>query len=120
MTTEIALMDGGAFTQEELNVFEEQYLAVMQDLSKLTKQKKQLEEAESAAKEQLKKVFDFYGIKSLDNQFIKITRVEKSVDSVTIDLKKFEKEEPETYQDILKDYPKQVKGKSGYIRFEVK
>lgn len=120
MSTEIALLNSESFTDEEVKVFESQFLATMQNLSNLNKQKKKLESEEKKAKEQLKKVFDEYGIKSLDNQYIKITRVAGSADSVTIDLKKFQEEEPETYDEILADYPKTVKGKSGSIRFDVK
>lgn len=120
MTTEISLLSGEKFTKEELQIFEEQYLAMMQSLSDMTKQKKKLEDQEKKVKEQLKQVFEQYGIKSLDNQFLKITRVSGSADSVTIDLTKFQENEPETFADILKDYPKTVKGKSASIRFDVK
>lgn len=120
MSTAIALLNNEQFTSEEIKVFEEQFLANMESLSALNKQKKKLEDEEKKIKEVLKKVFDEYGIKSLDNQFIKITRVAGSADSTTIDLKEFEKNEPETYAEILADYPKTVKGKSGSIRFDVK
>ena len=51
---------------------------------------------------------------------MKITRVAAGADSVAIDLKAFEEKEPEAFKDILKDYPKKVKAKAGYIRFNVK
>lgn len=110
----------GNLAKNEIEAFNSQYLIMMQNLSNLGKQKKQLESEEKKIKNVLKKCFDEYGIKSIDNEFIKITRVKGSEDSKTIDLKEFEKSEPETYADILEDYPKLVKGKSSTIRFDVK
>lgn len=118
MTSEIALLNGEQFTKEELKVFEEQYLAAMQSLSNMTKQKKALEDQEKVIKEQLEKVMDAYGIKSVDNQFLKITRVAGST-STSVDLKKMEKEEPELYNELLSDYPKTTTRKAS-IRFNVK
>lgn len=110
----------GEFEKNEVVAFNSQYLSMMENLSNLSKQKKRLEDEEKKIKNVLKQCFDEYGIKSLDNEFIKITRVKGSEDSVTIDLKEFENNEPETYADILADYPKTVKGKSSSIRFDVK
>lgn len=120
MATEIALLDGNDFTAEELKVFEEQYLSVMKDLSDAVKAKKKLEDDEKKFKEQLGKVMDEYGIKSVDNQFLKIIRVAGSEGSQTVDLAKMQKEEPELYADLLKDYPKVTGAKKPSIRFDVK
>lgn len=117
---EIALLTGDNFTDAEIKLFEEQYMKVMKSLSNITVQKKELEAKEKKIKKQLEKVFEEYGIKTLDNEFLKITRVAPGKSSITIDLKKFEENEPETYKDILKDYPKEVKGRAGYIKFTVK
>lgn len=114
------LLNGEKFNEEEMQVFNEKYLAVMKSISDLSKQKKSIEDQEKKVKKQLEKVFEEYEIKSLENDYLKITRVEAGADSKTIDLKAFEEKEPETYKDILKDYPKIVKGKSAYIRFNVK
>ena len=118
MTTEIALLNGEPFTKEELQVFENQYLAVFQDLAEVTKQKKALEDQEKTTKAQLEKLMDEYGIKSLDNQFIKITRVAGST-STSIDLKKLESKEPDLFNELLADYPKTVTRKAS-VRFDVK
>ncbi len=121
MTTEIAVLEGKQnFTDEELKVFEEKYLAVMQDLSKAVKARKKLEEDEKKVKKQLEKVMDEYGIKSLDNQFLKIIRVAGSEGKVTIDIDKMEKEEPTLYAELLEDYPKTTGAKKASIRFDVK
>ena len=51
MSTEIAMLDGSQpFTKDEMQVFENQYLAVFQNLAELTKAKKQLEEQEKQEK----------------------------------------------------------------------
>ena len=120
MSTEIALLNGEPFTKEELQVFENQYLAVFQNLAEVTKQKKALEEQEKDAKKQLEKLMDEYGISSIDNKFIKITRVAASKGKQTIDLDKLLKEEPQLYADLLEDYPKVTGAKAGYVKFNVK
>ena len=120
MTTEITLLDGNDFAEEELKVFEEQYFSVMKNLSDAVKAKKKLEDDEKKFKEQLGKVMDEYGIKSVDNQFLKIIRVAGSEGSQTVDLAKMQKEEPELYADLLKDYPKVTGAKKPSIRFDVK
>lgn len=118
---ELVMMEGKQdFTAEELQVFEEQYLAVMQNLADAVKKKKKIEADEKKFKEQLGKVMDEYGIKSLDNQYLKIIRVAGSEGSQTVDLDKMQKEEPELYADLLKDYPKTTGAKKASIRFDVK
>ena len=121
MTTDIALLeDKKQFTEAELQVFEEKYLSVMKDLADATIQKKRLEEQEKKFKGQLEKVMDEYGIKSIDNQFLKIIRVAGSDGKTTVDLDKMQKEEPELYQELLEDYPKTTGKKKASIRFDVK
>ncbi len=118
MSTEIALLQGEPFSTEELQVFENQYLAVFQNLANVTKQKKELENQEKEVKAELERLMDEYQIKSLDNQFLKITRVAGST-TVSIDLKELEKKEPELYKELLADYPKTTTRKPS-VRFDVK
>lgn len=121
MSTEITLLNNEKnYTENEIKVFESQYLTTMKGLSDAIKAKKKFEEDEKKFKEKLGKIMDENGIKSIDNQYVKIIRVAGTKDSVTIDLKEFEKQEPETYAEILRDYPKTVKGKAESIRFNVK
>lgn len=121
MTTEIALLqENNQFTEQELQVFEEKYLAVMKGLADATIQKKRLEEQEKNFKKQLEKVMDEYGIKSIDNQFLKIVRVAGSEGKQTIDLDKMQKEEPELFEELLADYPKTSGARKASIRFDVK
>lgn len=118
MSTEIVLLNSEPFTSEELQVFENRYLTAFQGLAELTKQKKALEDQEKKFKEMLEKAMDEYGIKSVENQFIKITWVAGST-STSIDLKKMEKEEPALYAELLADYPKTTARKAS-VRFDVK
>ena len=120
MATEIALMNGEPFSQEELQVFDKHYLAMFQNLADVTKQKKALEDQEKKVKSQLEKLTDEYGIKSLDNQFIKIIRIDANPGKQTIDVDKLLKEEPELHAELLADYPKTSGAKKAYIRFDVK
>ena len=120
MSTEIVLASGEQFTEQETQVFEEQYLAVMSSLSAMTKQKKALEDQEKKVKEQLEKAMDEFGIKSVENQFLKITRVAASAGKQTVDLDKMQKKEPKLFEDLLADYPKISGAKKSFVRFDVK
>ena len=118
---ELVMLEGKKdFTAEELKVFEEQYLVVMKGLSDAVKAKKKLEADEKKFKEQLGKVMDEYGIKSIDNEFLKIIRVAGSEGSQTVDLDKMKTEEPELFAELLADYPKTTGAKKASIRFDVK
>lgn len=102
----------------EVQVFENKYLAVMVELSAIEQQKKSIEKKSKEIKADLEKAMDEYNIKSIDNEYLKITRVEAS-ESVSIDLKAMKKKEPELYDDLLVDYPK-VRKRKAYVRFTVK
>ena len=106
------------FNENELVVFEKQNLALFKGLADATKTKKKLEADEKKLKTKLEKLMNDYGIKSIDNQFIKITRVNGST-STSIDTKELEKEEPKLYAELLADYPK-ITTRKDSIRFEVK
>ena len=102
----------------EIQIFENQHLQVFKQLAEVTKTKKQLEDQEKKIKEHLEKAMDLYEIKSFENQYIKITRVNGST-STSVDLKSMEKEEPKLYAELLEDYPKVTTRKQS-IRFTVK
>ncbi|MFV1235859.1 hypothetical protein, partial [Klebsiella pneumoniae] len=80
----IEILEGQEFNKNELITFENKYLQTFKNLADMTKQKKKIEADEKKLKGQLEKVMDEYGIKSIDNQFIKITRV-KGSSSTSID-----------------------------------
>lgn len=104
--------------KNEIQVFENQHMEVFKELSNVTKTKKELEEQEKKIKANLQKAMKAYDIKSIDNQYIKITSVDGS-SSTSIDLKAMKKEEPKLYEELLEDYPK-TSVRSGYVRFSVK
>lgn len=104
--------------KNEVQVFEQQHMQVFQQLADITKQKKMIEDQEKKVKADLEKAMDAYGIKSIDNRFLKITRVNGST-STSIDLKALEKEEPKLYAELLEDYPK-VTNRKAYLTFKVK
>ena len=108
------------FEPAEIALFESQYMTVFQQLSEIEKVKKKLEEESKKLKKQFEKVMDEYGIKSISNQYITITRVAAVPSKTTIDLEAFAKAEPKNYADLLADYPKVSSGRSGYVSFKVK
>lgn len=118
MKNEILPITGEAFSENEVAVFEGQYLAKMQSLSDMMKQKKKIEAEEKKLKESLKKAFDEYGIKSIENAYIKITRVAGST-STSIDLDTMKEKEPKLYDELLADYPKTTT-RADSIRFDVR
>ena len=111
-------LQGSDFTQQEIEVFESQHLALLQNLANLVKSKKSLDEQEKTIKGQLELLMDEYCIKSLDCEYMKIGRVE-ATESTTIDLDALKAREPELYEELLADYPKTTKRKA-YVAFKVK
>lgn len=108
------------FTTKEIEAFEDQYMTAFRQLADIITAKKKWEDEEKKAKATIQKIMDKYDIKSIDNTVIKITRIAPGEDKLTVDLDAFAKNEPEEYADLVKDYPKTVKGKAGYVRFDVK
>lgn len=102
----------------QVQVFEQQHMQVFKQLADITKTKKQLEEQEKKVKADLEKAMDANDIKSIDNQFLKITRVNGST-STSVDLKAMQEKEPTLYAELLEDYPK-VTNKKSYLTFKVK
>ncbi|MCM3763475.1 hypothetical protein [Neobacillus niacini] len=102
----------------EVVQFENKYLAVMAGIAAAEKQIKQLTEQQKNLKAELEAAMDQHEIKSIDNEFLKITRVAAS-SSKSIDLKKLQEKEPALYGELLEDYPK-VTNKKAYVMFKVK
>jgi hypothetical protein len=102
----------------ELTPFENRYLQVMQDLATLTRKEKALAESNKQLKAQLEVAMDANDIKSIDNEYLKITRVAAS-STTSIDLKKLEKQEPNLHKELLDDYPK-VNNRKSHVKFTVK
>lgn len=102
----------------QVQVFEQQHMQVFKQLADITKTKKQLEDQEKKVKADIEKAMDANDIKSIDNQFLKITRVNGST-STSVDLKAMQEKEPKLYGELLEDYPK-VTNKKSYLTFKVK
>lgn len=115
-----SLKEDKPFTKKEIAAFEDQYVTVFRQFADITLARKKWEDEEKKAKAAIQRIMDKYEIKSIDNDVIKITRIAPGADKTTVDLDAFAKNEPEEYADLLKDYPKTVKGKAGYVRFDVK
>ncbi|PGE40984.1 hypothetical protein COM63_31175, partial [Bacillus cereus] len=61
---------------------------------------------------------DEHGITSIDNDLIKITRVEATT-STSLDVTKLKAEEPQLYGELIGDYPK-VSNRKAHVKFTVK
>lgn len=97
-----------------LTVDQEKQIATMKLIATVVNQKKQLEEREKTLKEKLKESMEKYGIKSFDNDMLKVTYIAATTQN-KFDSAKFKKEHP----DICKQYEKSV-SVSSYIKVEVK
>nr|WP_235962399.1 hypothetical protein [Heyndrickxia coagulans] len=90
----------------------------MANIALLEKQVKEMQEQQKALKAKLEGAMDEHGIKSIDNEYLKITRVAAST-SKSIDLKKLQEKEPKLYGELLEDYPK-VSNRKAYVQIKVK
>lgn len=88
--------------------FTEHNLKLFNQLKNVEEEKKKLEEISKNAKKQLLDAMLEHGIKSIDNDLVKVT-VTKASESTSIDLKEFQKKEPVSYAELLEDYPKITK-----------
>lgn len=102
----------------QLQLFEQKNLQVFKKLAEVVKRKKELETLEKDYKAQLEIEMEEHGVKSIDNEFIRISYVEGST-STSIDLKTLEEKEPKLYVDLINDYPK-VTTRKPYLMFKVK
>lgn len=86
---------------EALTLFNNAAMTIMQNVSALAKQKKALEEQEKSMREELTSLMDQYGIKSIDNDFVKITYKAAST-RTSVDSTRLKKEQPDIYNQYLK------------------
>ncbi len=104
--------------QNELTLFESKALVFMKNLSELKKEQDRLADLEKIARENLQKIMAEFGIDQFKNDYVTISTVKGST-SISIDLKALEKNEPQLYADLLKDYPKETVKKDS-VRILVK
>lgn len=103
---------------EELVEFENAGMQAMRDLAQVLKAKKDIEAQEKAFKAQLLELMEQYNVKSVDNEYVKITYIAPS-ESVALDTKALESKEPKLYGELMEDYPKTTK-RAASIRITVK
>lgn len=71
-------------------------VAIMKQIAAISKQKKELEDQEKKVRESLEAAMEQYGIKSFDNDILKVTYVAPTT-KTTVDSKKLKKEQPEIF-----------------------
>lgn len=84
-----------------LTLFNDAAMTVMKNVSALIEQKKALEEQEKGMREELTALMDKYDIKSIDNDFVKITYKAEST-RTSVDSTKLKKEQPDIYNKYSK------------------
>ena len=99
---------------DELSVFEKNSFAVMRAIAVIASEKKKLEEQDKKMRDELKAAMEQYGVKSFENDFLKITYVAPT-ERKSIDSTKLKKEHPE----IAEAYQKVSQVKAS-VKIEVK
>lgn len=102
----------------EMTVFTEKYLATIQRFVDHENEMKRLKEESEAMRKELMEAMDFYNIRSFDTDLMKATIVAPSV-STTIDTKALRMRDPDTYEDLLEEYPKTTERRQS-IRITIK
>ena len=74
-------------------LYEKKYLTAFEKLAELTLQKKKLEAEDAKIREQIEKSMDEFNIRSIDNDFIMITRVAANPGKASLDLEALKKAE---------------------------
>lgn len=102
------------YDDAEIVPIEKKYAEVFRTVSDIAIRKKELEDQEKKVRESLTQAMEEYGIKSFDNEFIKVTYV-AATQQISVDTTRLKKEHPE----IAEAY-KKVTNKKAYVKVEVK
>ncbi|MEH6940800.1 hypothetical protein [Bacillus sp. JJ722] len=102
----------------ELQAFENKHMMLMANVAQHVQQEQLLKEKTKKLKEELGAAMDEFGVTSIDNEFVKITRVKGST-STTLDATKLKNSEPKLFGELLGDYPK-VTNRSASVTIKVK
>lgn len=107
---------GCAIFNEETGLaeFEHQQMTIIKKIAEICTAKKQLEATEKEMKDKLKQAMELYGVKSLNNNLLKITYIEATTAN-SIDSTKLKKLHPDIAAECTK-----TSNKSAYIKVEVK
>lgn len=102
----------------ELTAFETKNMMLLANVAQHVQQEKLLKEQTAKLKEELGEAMDEFGIKSIDNELLKITRTAAS-SSKSLDTTKLKNEEPVLWKELMEDYPK-VSARSASLTIKVK
>lgn len=91
-------------------VFSDKYLATMQRYADLENIIKELEDTKKKVRAEIQEAMEFYGVRSFENEILKLTLVAPSV-STTIDTSALRISDPDTYDKLIKVYPKKTERK---------
>ena len=102
--------------EQKLDLFTKKYMTAFMKIREINELSKQLEDSLKDIKENLGVMMDKYGIKSVKNSLIGITRVGAS-SSVSLDTARLKKEDPELFEQIFKRFNKTT-NKKAYTKIE--
>lgn len=100
--------------ETDLAAFETRYMVVFEEIKRVVESKKAMEAREKELKDKLREAMEAHGIKSVDNELVKITYIAPTT-AVSIDSAKLKKRYPAIAEECSKSSPK-----AGYIKIEVK
>ena len=98
--------------------FDEKYMTQFKSLAELAKQTKQIKKEYDAIKDELLQAMIDNNIKQVDNDFVKITRVDEQI-QIGIDYKAFQMEAPEIYNEVKQNFSKETV-KKPYLKITAK
>lgn len=98
--------------------FNTEYSHVFKELALLEDEAKDIEKRRKEVKAELLEAMEKHGIKSIDNDYVRVTYVGQSV-TIGVDLKAMQLEDPKLYSKISKKFSKETV-KKPYIRITTK
>lgn len=104
--------------ENQIEKFNQEAKSLMQNIALLASQKKEIEDEEKQMREQLLEACEKYGVKKIDNEHVKITKVDATT-SKSIDTKKIAKMDPALYEELKREYTK-ITNRKAYLRITPK
>lgn len=101
-----------------LTVFSDKYLMMMKQIAAHEMELKKLKEESDEMRYKLMEAMEANNIRSFENDILKMTLVAPSV-STTIDTKALRLRDPDTYEELLDEYPKVTERRQS-IRITIK
>ena len=99
-------------------VFNENYLATMKRYAELEQTVKELEDTKKKVRAEIQEAMESYGIRSVDNDFVRITLVAPST-SISIDTAALRIARPDQYDELIGRFPKKTERRAS-IRVTIK